>query len=62
MIDSWMGVETRPTDLDRQTDRQAVYGCVVIGIDTNIEVIVVSLSTWEPEGCSELPGSLMRQQ
>ena len=42
----------------------------VIGIDTNIEVIVVLLTTWEahhsprakPEGCGELPRSLMRQQ
>ena len=42
----------------------------VIGIDTNIVVIVVSLTTWEahhsprakPEGCDELPRSLMRQQ
>ena len=42
----------------------------VIGIDTDIEVIVVSLTTWEahhsprakPEGCGELPRSLMRQQ
>ena len=42
----------------------------VIGIDTNIEVIVVSLTTWEahhsprakPKGCGELPRSLMRQQ
>ena len=41
-----------------------------IGIDTNIEVIVVSLTTWEahhsprakPEGCGEFPMSLMRQQ
>ena len=41
-----------------------------IGIDTNIEVILVSLTTWEahhsprakPEGCGELPRSLMRQQ
>ena len=41
-----------------------------IGIDTNIEVIVVSSTTWEahhsprakPEGCGELPRSLMRQQ
>ena len=41
-----------------------------IGIDTNIEAIVVSLTTWEahhspratPEGCGELPRSLMRQQ
>ena len=41
-----------------------------IGIDTNIEVIVVSLTTWEahhsrrakPGGCGELPRSLMRQQ
>ena len=41
---------------------------IVIGIDTNIEVIVVSLTTWEahhsprakPEGCGELPRSLMR--
>ena len=39
-------------------------------IDTNIEVIVVSLTTWKaqhgprakPEGCGELPRSLMRQQ
>ena len=49
-------------------------GCVtayfVIGIDTNIEVIVVSLTTWEahhsprakPEGCGEFHRSLMRQQ
>ena len=43
---------------------------LIIGIDTNIEVIVVSLTTWEahhsprakPEGCGELPRSLMRQQ
>ena len=43
---------------------------LVIGIDTNIEVIVVSLTTWEahhnprakPEGCGELPRPLMRQQ
>ena len=43
---------------------------VGIGIDTNIEVIVVSLTTWEahhsprakPEGCGELPRSLMWQQ
>ena len=41
-----------------------------IGIDNNIEVIVVSLTTWEahhsprakPEGCGELRRSLMRQQ
>ena len=41
-----------------------------IAIDTNIEVIVVSLTTWEahhsprakPEGCGEFPKSLMRQQ
>ena len=42
--------------------------CFVIGIDTNIEVIVVSLTTWEAhhspraKGCGELPRSLMRQQ
>ena len=43
---------------------------MVIGIDTNNEVVVVSLTTWEahhsprakPEGCGELPRSLMRQQ
>ena len=43
---------------------------MAIGIDINIEVIVVSLTTWEahhtprakPEGCGELPRSLMRQQ
>ena len=42
----------------------------VIGIDTNIEVIVVSLTTWEahhsprakPEVCGEPPRSLMRHQ
>ena len=42
----------------------------VIGIDTNTEVIVVSLKTWEahhsprasPSGCGELPRSLLRQQ
>ena len=41
-----------------------------IGIDANIEVIVVSLTTWEAhhsprlksDGCGELPRSLMRQQ
>ena len=41
-----------------------------IGIDINIDVIVVSLTTWEahhsprakPEGCGELPRSFMRQQ
>ena len=43
---------------------------IVIGIDTNIEVIVVSLTSSEahhsprakPEGSGELPRSLMRQQ
>ena len=43
---------------------------MAIGIDTNIEVIVVSLTTWEahhsprakPEGCGEFPRSFMRQQ
>ena len=43
---------------------------LVIGIVTNIEVIVVSLTTWEAhhnqraksEGCGELPRPLMRQQ
>ena len=43
---------------------------MIIEIDTNIEVIVVSLTTWEAhhspraklEGCGELPRSLMRQQ
>ena len=43
---------------------------LIIGIDTNIEVVVVSLTTWEahhsprakPEGCGELPRSLMGQQ
>ena len=41
-----------------------------IGTDTNIEIIVVSLTAWEalhctrakPSGCGELPRSLMRQQ
>ena len=48
----------------------ASYTVIDIGIDTNIEAIVVSLTTWEahhsprakPEGCGELPRSLMRQQ
>ena len=43
---------------------------MVIGIDTDIEVIVVALTTWEahhsprakPKGCGELPRSLMRQK
>ena len=43
---------------------------VVIGIDTKIEVIVVSPTTWEahhsprakPEGCGELPRSLVTPQ
>ena len=43
---------------------------LVIGIDTKIEVIVVSPTTWEahpsprakPEGCSELPRSLVTPQ
>ena len=43
---------------------------VNIGIDTKIEVIVVSPTTWEahhsprakPEGCGELPRSLVTQQ
>ena len=43
---------------------------IVIGIDTNIEVIVVSLTTWgahhspraKPDGRGELPSSLVRQQ
>ena len=42
----------------------------VIGIDTKIEVIVASPTTWEahhsprakPEGCGELPRSLVTQQ
>ena len=41
-----------------------------IGIDTKIEVIVASPTTWEahhsprakPEGCGELPRSLVMQQ
>ena len=45
-------------------------GCIVIGIDTKIEVIVASPTTWEahhsprakPEGCGELPRSLVTQQ
>ena len=49
---------------------QVQFKEVIIGIDTNIEVIVVSLTTWEahhsprakPEGCGGLPRSLMRQQ
>ena len=47
-----------------------IMNFLIIGIDTNIEVIVVSSTTWEahhsprakPEGCGELPRSLMRQQ
>ena len=43
---------------------------VIIGIDTKIEVIVASPTTWEahhsprakPEGCGELPRSLVTQQ
>ena len=42
----------------------------IIGIDTKIEVIVASPTTWEahhsprakPEGCGELPRSLVTQQ
>ena len=53
--------------LHAQIGAKAIF---TIGIDTNIEVIVVSLTTWEayhsprakPEGCGELPRSLMRQQ
>ena len=53
-----------------QLDQVVVWSNFDIGIDTNIEVIVVSLTTWEahhsprakPEGCGELPRSLMRQQ
>ena len=49
---------------------QRIWLYCVIGIDTDIEVIVVSLTTCEahhsprakPEGCGELPRSLMRQQ
>ena len=34
-----------------------------IGMDTNIEVIVVSLTTWEAHhSCDEHPRSLMKQQ
>ena len=43
---------------------------MIIGIDTKIEVIVASPTTWEahhsprakPEGCGELPRSLVTQQ
>ena len=43
---------------------------MVIGIDTKIEVIVVSPTTWEvhhsprekPKGCGELPRSLVTLQ
>ena len=56
----------------RELTMQKTFRCyeLNIGIDTNIEVIVVSLTTWKahhsprakPEGCGELPGSLMWQQ
>ena len=44
--------------------------CLIIGIDTKIEVIVASPTTWEahhsprakPEGCGELPRLLVTQQ
>ena len=43
---------------------------LIIGIDTKVEVIVASPTTWEahhsprakPEGCGELPRSLVTQQ
>ena len=53
-----------------RTPRPARCGYVAIGIDTKIEVIVVSPTTWEahhsprakPEGCGELPRSLVTPQ
>ena len=50
--------------------KNRVSGHVDIGIDTKIEVIVASPTTWEahhsprakPEGCGELPRSLVLQQ
>ena len=49
---------------------QLHMGVLIIGIDTKIEVIVASPTTWEahhsprakPEGCGELPRSLVTQQ
>ena len=63
----WFKMPWRPLWRHCNDYTSAVY---IIGIDTNIEVIVVSLTTWEahhsprakPEGCGELPMSLMRQQ
>ena len=51
-------------------EKSTLVQVMAIGIDTNIEVIVVSLTTWEahhsprakPEDCGELSRSLMRQQ
>ena len=52
------------------SSRQQRNEYIVIGIDTKIEVIVASPTTWEahhsprakPEGCGELPRSLVTQQ
>ena len=66
-----------PSDASASSAWRTLYFAIVciiikfaIVIDTNIEVIVVSLTTWEghhsprakPEGCGELPRSLMRKQ
>ena len=54
------------TEIDKLIGKQEA----TIGIDTKIEVIVASPTTWEahhsprakPEGCGELPRSLVTQQ
>ena len=54
----------------RPGDKPLSEPMMVIGIDTKIEVIVVSPTTWEahhsprakPEGCGELPRSLVTPQ
>ena len=54
----------------RQWTSPALVQVMAIGIDTKIEVIVVSPTTWEahhsprakPEGCGELPRSLVTPQ
>ena len=64
----WGQTELGPFYWDKLNQHQDYV--MDIRIDTNIEVIVVSLTTWEahhsprakPEGFGELPRSLMRQQ
>ena len=69
---SWSSADRRCSNYIRVINNSIAYegALYIIGIDTKIEVIVVSPTTWEahhsprvkPEGCGELPRSLVSPQ